>query len=47
MACLHGKLSLIFDPLNDYENSSLTPLKLFERLKDVKSLSKVVCAAAS
>jgi UDP-glucose 4-epimerase len=46
LACLHGNQSSIFDPLNDHENNTLTSLKLFERLKDIKSLRKVVYAAA-
>ena len=46
LACLHGNQSSIFDPLNDHENNTLTSLKLFERLKDIKSLKKVVYAAA-
>jgi UDP-glucose 4-epimerase len=46
LACLHGNQSSIFDPLSDHENNTLTTLKLFERLKDIKSLRKVVYAAA-
>jgi nucleoside-diphosphate-sugar epimerase len=46
LACLHGNQSSIFDPLNDHENNTLTSLKLFERLKDIRSLKKVVYAAA-
>jgi UDP-glucose 4-epimerase len=46
LACLHGNQSSIFDPLSDHENNTLTTLKLFERLKYIKSLRKVVYAAA-
>jgi UDP-glucose 4-epimerase len=46
LACLHGNQSSIYDPLSDHENNTLTTLKLFERLKDIKSLRKVVYAAA-
>ena len=46
LACYHGNQSSIADPLADHENNTLTSLKLFERLKDVKSLRKVVYAAA-
>ena len=46
LACYHGNQSSIADPLADHENNTLTTLKLFERLKDVRSLRKVVYAAA-
>jgi nucleoside-diphosphate-sugar epimerase len=46
LACYHGNQSSIADPLADHENNTLTSLKLFERLKDVESLRKVVYAAA-
>lgn len=46
LACFHGNQSSIADPLRDHENNTLTTLKLFERLKDIKSLKKVVYAAA-
>jgi UDP-glucose 4-epimerase len=46
LACFHGNQSSIFDPLIDHENNTLTTLKLFERLKDIKTLKKVVYAAA-
>ncbi len=46
LACYHGNQSSIHDPLADHENNTLTSLKLFERLKDIKSLKKVVYAAA-
>ena len=46
LACYHGNQSSIHDPLADHDNNTLTSLKLFERLKDVQSLRKVVYAAA-
>jgi len=47
LACYHGNQSSIADPLADHENNTLTTLKLFERLKDVRTLRKVVYAAAA
>ena len=46
LACFHGNQSSIHDPLMDHENNTLTTLKLFERLKDINSLRKVVYSAA-
>ena len=46
LSCFHGNQSSIADPLRDHDNNTLTSLKLFERLKDIKSLKKVVYAAA-
>ncbi|MCP3413838.1 NAD-dependent epimerase/dehydratase family protein [Bradyrhizobium brasilense] len=46
LACYHGNQSSIADPLADHENNTLTSLKLFERLKSIGSLRKVVYAAA-
>jgi len=46
LACYHGNQSSIADPLADHENNTLTSLKLFERLKGIGSLRKVVYAAA-
>lgn len=46
LACYHGNQSSIHDPLADHANNTLTTLKLFERLKDIRSLKKVVYAAA-
>lgn len=46
LACFHGNQSSIHDPLMDHENNTLTTLKLFERLKDIRTLRKVVYAAA-
>lgn len=46
LSCYHGNQSSIADPLADHENNTLTSLKLFERLKEIKGLRKVVYAAA-
>lgn len=46
LACYHGNQSSIHDPLADHENNTMTSLKLFNRLKDIKNLKKVVYAAA-
>jgi UDP-glucose 4-epimerase len=46
LACYHGNQSSIADPLADHANNTLTTLKLFERLKEMSSLQKVVYAAA-
>lgn len=46
LSCYHGNQSSIADPLADHENNTLTTLKLFDRLKEIKTLRKVVYAAA-
>ena len=46
LACYHGNQSSIANPLADHDNNTLTTLKLFNHLKDFKSLRKVVYAAA-
>ncbi len=46
LACYHGNQSSIANPLADHDNNTLTSLKLFDRLKDIGSLQKVVYAAA-
>ncbi len=46
LACYHGNQSSIHDPLADHENNTLTTLKLYERLRGLRSLEKVVYAAA-
>jgi len=46
LACYHGNQSSIHDPIADHDNNTFTSLKLFERLKDIKSLKRVVYAAA-
>jgi len=47
LACFHGNQSSIADPLADHDNNTLTSLKLFNRLKDIIGLKKVVYAAAA
>jgi UDP-glucose 4-epimerase len=47
LACFHGNQSSIADPLADHDNNTYTSLKLFDRLKDIKSIKKVVYAAAA
>lgn len=47
LACFHGNQSSIADPFADHDNNTFTSLKLFDRLKDIKSLKKVVYAAAA
>ncbi len=44
--CLHGNQSSIADPFLDHANNTLPSLKLFDWLKDKKSLRKIVYAAA-
>lgn len=46
LSCYHGNQSSIYNPLADHENNTLTSLRLFERLKDIRGLKKVVYAAA-
>jgi len=47
LACFHGNQSSIADPFTDHDNNTFTSLKLFDRLKDIRSLKKVVYAAAA
>jgi nucleoside-diphosphate-sugar epimerase len=47
LACYHGNQSSIANPMADHDNNTLTSLKLFDRLKDMKQLKKVVYAAAA
>lgn len=47
LACFHGNQSSIADPFADHDNNTYTSLKLFDRLKDIKGLKKVVYAAAA
>ena len=46
LACYHGNQSSIADPIADHDNNTITSLKLFNAIKDFKSLKKVVYAAA-
>jgi UDP-glucose 4-epimerase len=47
LACFHGNQSSIADPFADHDNNTYTSLKLFDRLKEIKRLKKVVYAAAA
>lgn len=47
LACFHGNQSSIADPFADHANNTLTSLKLFDRLKEIGQLNKVVYAAAA
>ena len=47
LACFHGNQSSIADPFADHDNNTYTSLKLFDRLKDLKKLKKIVYAAAA
>jgi UDP-glucose 4-epimerase len=47
LACYHGNQSSIANPIADHDNNTYTSLKLFDRLKDIKGLKKVVYAAAA
>lgn len=46
MATYHGNQSSMADPLADHENNTLTTLKLFEAVKDLEGLRRVVYASA-
>lgn len=46
LATYHGNQSSIHDPLADHENNQLTTLKLFDRIKSFRRLSKVVYSGA-
>ena len=46
LGCFHGNQSSIADPIADHENNTLTSLKLFERLKTFRNLTKVIYSAA-
>lgn len=46
LATYHGNQSSIANPLADHENNLITTLKLYERLKDFRRLSKVVYSAS-
>ena len=47
LVCYHGNQSSIADPMADHDNNLLPALTLFDRLKDIKSLRRVVYAAAA
>ncbi|MGK5090838.1 NAD-dependent epimerase/dehydratase family protein [Deltaproteobacteria bacterium TL4] len=46
LSTYHGNQSSIHDPLADHENNTLTSLKLFNHVKDFKSLKKIVYSSA-
>jgi nucleoside-diphosphate-sugar epimerase len=46
LCTFHGNQSSIHDPLADHANNTLTTLKLYERLKHFKRVSKVVYSSA-
>ncbi len=46
LATFHGNQNSIADPLADHENNTLTSLKLFDRLKAIKRLRRVVYSSA-
>ena len=46
LATYHGNQSSMADPLADHENNTLTTLKLFEAIKDLDGLRRVVYASA-
>lgn len=47
LACFHGNQSSIANPFADHDNNTYTSLKLFDHLKNFKSIKKVVYAAAA
>ena len=46
LATYHGNQSSMADPLADHQNNTLTTLKLFEAIKDLDRLRRVVYASA-
>lgn len=46
LATYHGNQSSIYDPLADHDNNTLTSLKLFEKCKNFKRLSRLVYSSA-
>jgi nucleoside-diphosphate-sugar epimerase len=46
LATYHGNQSSMADPLADHDNNLLPSLKLFERIKDISSLRRVVYSSA-
>lgn len=46
LATYHGNQNSIHDPLADHENNTLTTLKLYERIKGIKNIKKVVYSSA-
>jgi len=46
LATYHGNQNSIFNPLEDHENNALTTLKLYERIRELRRIKKVVYASA-
>jgi UDP-glucose 4-epimerase len=46
LATYHGNQSSIQDPIADHDNNAITTLKLFNRVRDFKELSRVVYSSA-
>lgn len=46
LATYHGNQSSIFNPLADHENNTFTTLRLFETIKNFKSIKKIVYSSA-
>ncbi|MEO7666558.1 MAG: NAD-dependent epimerase/dehydratase family protein [Dehalococcoidia bacterium] len=46
LATFHGNQNSMHDPLADHQNNLLTTLKVYERLKDMRGLRRVVYASA-
>jgi nucleoside-diphosphate-sugar epimerase len=46
LATFHGNQNSMHDPVADHENNTLTSLKLFDRLKDLSRLRRVVYSSA-
>jgi UDP-glucose 4-epimerase len=46
LATYHGNQSSIANPLEDHENNTLTSLKLFNRVRDFKTIRKAVYSSA-
>jgi len=46
LATFHGNQNSMHDPLADHRNNLLTTLRLYDRLKDMRSLRRVVYASA-
>ena len=46
LATYHGNQSSMFDPLADHENNQMTTLKLYEHIKEMPSIERVVYSSA-
>jgi len=46
LATFHGNQNSLFDPLTDHEHNTLTTLKLYECIKDMTGIQRVVYASA-